>query len=174
MEENNLNNVPQQPVTPPPIQPAQKKKSNVGLIIGIGCGALVIIGIIIAIIVAVSVLIFASSGKKMKCTYSKSTYGCVMNVDADIRFKGNRADKVNMTGYVDCSASSYKDTMLNTFESTLKSQSDVINVKRNGDKVTFDYKDQAGINLSDPANSKVGVTYEDAKKKMEASGYKCE
>lgn len=173
MEENNLNSVPQQTVTPPPVQPAEKKKGNVGLIIGIGCGALLVIGIVIAIIVTLIIVVFASSGKTMKCTYSISTYGCTTNVEANLKFKGDKVDKVNMEGYVDCSASSYKETMLNTFETTLGNQTDIQNIKRSGDRITFDYKDAAGLNLK-TGEKKEGISYDQAKKQLQTAGYKCE
>lgn len=180
MEENNVNNQTVQPAAPAETTAPQAtatasapKKSNVGLIIGIGCGALLLLGIIIVIIIAV-VVIFASSGKKLKCTYTTSTSGCTTNIQADITFKSNRANAVTMNGYVDCSGSAYESTMLDAVESSLKKQTNVTNIKRSGSKITFDYKDQAGINLKDPANSKVGITYDEAKKQVEKAGYKCE
>ena len=175
MEENNVNNQPVQPVeqAAPQAPAEQPKKSNVGLIIGIGCGVLLLLGIIITIIV-VAVVVFASSGKKLKCTYKKTQSGCTTSINADIKFKGGRANSVTMDGYVDCSGSAYESTMLDAMESSLKKQTNVTNIKRSGSKITFDYKDQAGINLSDPKNSKVGVSYDDAKKQIEKAGYTCE
>ena len=167
MEENNANQ------TQTVAQPTQPKKSNVGLIIGIGCGVLALIGIIIIIIV-VAIVILANSGKKLKCTYKKTMSGCTTYINADVKFKGGRANSVSMDGYVDCTGASYESTMLDAYEKSLKNQTNITNIKRSGSKITFDYKDHAGINISDPKNSKVGVSYDDAKKQIEKAGYTCE
>ena len=164
------NNVTNQTVT---IEP--KRKSNVGLIIGIGCGVLLILGIIIAIIVVIAIVAFGSAGKKMTCTYKKTVSGCDVVATAKLKFNGSkRVDSVNLDGYVDCSGATYKDYMLESLESTLKSESNINNVRRDGDKIYYDYIDSAGLNLKDIKNSKVGVSYDEAKRTLESHGYVCE
>ena len=171
MEENNVVQTQEAATTTEPA-----KKNNTGLIVALGCvGAVLLVGIIIVIIVIIVLVI--NSSKKLTCTNTQTSYGCTLTSTLDVKFNASgRAQKAFMKGKLDCSNSSIMtDTYLDTVAKTYESKGDYTNVKKEGKVITFDYaKDNINeLDVKDLSNSKIGATYDEAKKNLEKAGFNC-
>ena len=159
--------------TAAPQAPAAEKKSNVGLIVAIGCGGLFVLGIIIAIII---ILIVALGGNKLTCTkdYEDEDTKCKESTSYIWKFnKENHIVSATMSGTYDCTNYSDGEAYVKELESDLKKYTGykegmTIDTKVHGKKLK--YTISAKNTEEETKNSR---TKDQLKSDYEKSGYKC-
>lgn len=148
-----------QPNTP------NKNKTKTPLIIGV-------IGLVIVAIVIISSVV---GNKTLTCTREENVYGIKMSGETKINFKLNRAQSADMKITFDLGKhADLKDELITPLVSEYKKleQKGVkVNITSDASKIYI----EASIKKNNIIESGIGSsdTYDDAKKELEADGYKC-
>lgn len=163
------NQVPLQ-ISQQPSNLAGTKKNNTMLFI--------ILGVVIAIVIGVVCLfVFKGSNKTLTCTMSQQESGMEMNAEVNVKFKNNKANKVDMKMIVGLGElSSYKDLFVEQFESQFKDYSDKgIDVKISStDKEVIINMSATKKQMEEAGEiSTSSDTYKGVKKDLEDEGFTC-
>lgn len=143
----------------------------------------IIIGVIVIIAVVAAVLLYNNvlKTKKLRCNMSQENAGMSLNSDFNLEYQGKKLKAMKMTMEIDLGENaSYKDMILQQYESKLGDQIDEIN--ENGGKASITSTDDT-INVEISAD-RSGVStmlstdsddysYDVMKKQIEKMGYTC-
>lgn len=107
-------------------------------------------------------------GKKMTCTIEEKSLGMEMKGTVNISFKGDKfsSAKAKMDITLPDSLKDQKDTMLNSFKNSNEMKDVKVKETKNGFRLTGQLSAE-DLGIDDD------VSYADAKKELEAGGYKC-
>ena len=137
---------------------------------------LFIVGGILLAVVAVVVFILALTGnsKTLTCTMSETSFGVTMDMEATVKFKGDKAKSAVALITVDLgSMASYKDTYLESLEESYSDyEKDGVDVEITSD----DSKIYVKISGEDTNPDFIGSSeenYDAVKKDLEESGFTC-
>ena len=146
--------------------PASKGNKKIIFIVG---------GVLLAIVaVVVFILAFTGNSKTLTCTMSETSYGITMDMEATVKFKGDKAKSAVALITVDLgSMASYKDTYLESLEESYSGyETDGVDVEITSD----DSKIYVKISGEDTNPDFIGSSeesYDAVKKDLEESGFTC-
>ena len=163
VNEFNSNTQYQQPVNN---QPKKKNKFLLPLIIGIS---------VFVVTLVVVLIVLLGGNKTLNCTRTETNSGMEMKMDATISFKNKKVSRAKVLVVVDLgNYASYKDVFINSFKEEYEKQAkDGIKVNITSDDSHVYINMEASRDNYDVLGFVTAKDYNEAKKELEADGFKC-